>query len=135
MNELHRILLVHLLSRNSDVLNFRAVNNNASRVFEIFLQNVFHPYYTKFANCGLPNSIHMTIKKHIPNTITLLNLFCGCIALVLHSTKILKWHFILFVWVFLDFFDGFFARLFHVSSPLGLQLDFFGRYGYQWCRV
>jgi CDP-diacylglycerol--serine O-phosphatidyltransferase len=22
--------------------------------------------------------------------------------------------------IFLDFFDGFFARLFHVSSPLGL---------------
>jgi CDP-diacylglycerol--serine O-phosphatidyltransferase len=35
--------------------------------------------------------------------------------------------------IFLDFFDGFFARLFHVSSPLGLQLDSFGRYGYQWC--
>jgi CDP-diacylglycerol--serine O-phosphatidyltransferase len=25
--------------------------------------------------------------------------------------------------IFLDFFDGFFARLFNVSSPLGLQLD------------
>jgi CDP-diacylglycerol--serine O-phosphatidyltransferase len=25
--------------------------------------------------------------------------------------------------IFFDFFDGFFARLFHVSSPLGLQLD------------
>jgi CDP-diacylglycerol--serine O-phosphatidyltransferase len=25
--------------------------------------------------------------------------------------------------IFLDFFDGFFARLFQVSSPLGLQLD------------
>jgi CDP-diacylglycerol--serine O-phosphatidyltransferase len=25
--------------------------------------------------------------------------------------------------IFLDFFDGFFARLFKVSSPLGLQLD------------
>ncbi len=25
--------------------------------------------------------------------------------------------------IFLDFFDGFFARLFHVASPLGLQLD------------
>jgi hypothetical protein len=24
--------------------------------------------------------------------------------------------------IFLDFFDGFFARLFHVSSPLGLHL-------------
>jgi CDP-diacylglycerol--serine O-phosphatidyltransferase len=66
----------------------------------------------------------MTIKKHIPNIITLLNLFCGCIALVLIS----KSHFYgAFFWVclgiFLDFFDGFFARLFKVASPLGLQLD------------
>ena len=66
----------------------------------------------------------MTIKKHIPNTITLLNLFCGCIALVFAFQGAFEMAF-LFValGIFLDFFDGFFARLFKVSSPLGLQLD------------
>lgn len=66
----------------------------------------------------------MNIKKHIPNLITLGNLFCGCVALVF----VAKFEFekaFLFVClgIFLDFFDGFFARLFKVSSPLGLQLD------------
>ncbi len=66
----------------------------------------------------------MNIKKHIPNIITLLNLFCGCIALVFVSKLDFEKAF-LFValGIFLDFFDGFFARLFKVSSPLGLQLD------------
>ena len=66
----------------------------------------------------------MNIKKHIPNIITLMNLFCGCIAIVF----VAKFQFdkaFLFVClgIFLDFFDGFFARLLKVSSPLGLQLD------------
>jgi len=66
----------------------------------------------------------MPIKKHIPNLITLLNLFCGCIALVFAFHRQFETAF-LFValGIFLDFFDGFFARLFKVSSPLGLQLD------------
>jgi CDP-diacylglycerol--serine O-phosphatidyltransferase len=66
----------------------------------------------------------MNIKKHIPNTITLLNLFCGCVALIFVSENQFEMAF-LFVClgIFLDFFDGFFARLFKVSGPLGLQLD------------
>lgn len=66
----------------------------------------------------------MNIKKHIPNIITLLNLLCGCIALVFVSNDdfYLAFYFVC-LGIFLDFFDGFFARLFHVSSPLGLQLD------------
>lgn len=66
----------------------------------------------------------MNIKKHIPNTITLLNLFCGCIALVFVSKDQFEMAFIFVcLGIFLDFFDGFFARLFKVSGPLGLQLD------------
>ncbi len=66
----------------------------------------------------------MNIKKHVPNTITLLNLFCGCIAVVFVSENKFEMAF-LFValGIFLDFFDGFFARLFKVSGDLGLQLD------------
>lgn len=66
----------------------------------------------------------MQIKKHVPNTITLLNLFCGCIALVSIAKGDFYGGFIFVcLGIFLDFFDGFFARLFKVSSPLGLQLD------------
>jgi CDP-diacylglycerol--serine O-phosphatidyltransferase len=66
----------------------------------------------------------MYIKKHIPNLITLLNLLCGCIALVYVSKLDFEMAFyFVCLGIFLDFFDGFFARLFKVSSPLGLQLD------------
>lgn len=66
----------------------------------------------------------MNIKKHIPNLITLLNLLCGCIALVFasHGDYFAAFYFVC-LGIFLDFFDGFFARLFKVASPLGLQLD------------
>lgn len=66
----------------------------------------------------------MNIKKHVPNTITLLNLFCGCIALVFATRLDFEMAFYLVcLGIFFDFFDGFFARLFNVSGPLGLQLD------------
>jgi CDP-diacylglycerol--serine O-phosphatidyltransferase len=66
----------------------------------------------------------MQIKKHIPNTITLLNLFCGCIAVVFVSQGDFEMaFFFVCLGIFLDFFDGFFARLFKVAGPLGLQLD------------
>jgi CDP-diacylglycerol--serine O-phosphatidyltransferase len=66
----------------------------------------------------------MNIKKHIPNIITLLNLFCGCVALVFAKDSNFEMAFyFVSLGIFLDFFDGFFARMFKVSSPLGLQLD------------
>ncbi len=66
----------------------------------------------------------MRLKRQIPNIITLLNLFCGCIATVfaLKAEFDLAFYFVC-LGIFLDFFDGFFARLFKVASPLGLQLD------------
>jgi len=66
----------------------------------------------------------MGIKRHIPNIITLLNLFCGCIAIVFAANGDFEMAFYFVCGgIFLDFFDGFFARLFKVASPLGLQLD------------
>jgi|LakMenE01Jun11ns_1017448.scaffolds.fasta_scaffold9959336_10 CDP-diacylglycerol--serine O-phosphatidyltransferase len=64
------------------------------------------------------------IKKHIPNFITLLNLFCGCIAIVCLSEANydLAFYFAS-LGIILDFFDGFFARVLNAYSPLGLQLD------------
>ena len=48
----------------------------------------------------------MNIKKHIPNLITLLNLFCGCIALVFafHRYYEMAFYFVC-LGIFLDFFE------------------------------
>ncbi len=66
------------------------------------------------------------MKKHIPNTLTLCNLICGCIAAYLalqpEPQYATAFYFIIGGAVF-DFFDGFAARLLHVSSPLGKELD------------
>ncbi len=64
------------------------------------------------------------IKKHIPNLITLLNLFCGSIA-VLYAVQDNLFAAAIFVMmgIVFDFFDGFAARLLNVKSELGLQLD------------
>ncbi|MGB1269584.1 MAG: CDP-alcohol phosphatidyltransferase family protein [Flavobacteriaceae bacterium] len=64
------------------------------------------------------------MKKHIPNIITLLNLFCGSIAVVfaVENNLFMAAVFVVLGIVF-DFFDGFAARLLHVKSELGLQLD------------
>lgn len=64
------------------------------------------------------------LKKHIPNTITCCNLISGCIATYFafqgdFTTALL---FIIIGAVF-DFFDGMTARLLHVSSPIGKELD------------
>jgi CDP-diacylglycerol---serine O-phosphatidyltransferase len=64
------------------------------------------------------------IKKHIPNTITLGNLFCGCLALVQAFNGDLVWTaYFVGMSLVLDFFDGFTARLLKVSSPIGADLD------------
>ena len=64
------------------------------------------------------------MKKHIPNTITCCNLISGCIATYwafcgIYDIALL---FIVIGAVF-DFFDGMTARLLHVSSPIGKELD------------
>ncbi|MFK7782421.1 CDP-alcohol phosphatidyltransferase family protein [Psychroserpens sp.] len=66
----------------------------------------------------------MSVKKYIPNFITLLNLFCGSIAVVfaVHNNFIATAIFV-FLGIFFDFFDGLLARKFNVQGPLGVQLD------------
>ena len=63
-------------------------------------------------------------KKHIPNTITCLNLISGCIATywAFQGDYRMALLFIVIGAVF-DFFDGMVARLLHVSSPIGKELD------------
>ena len=66
----------------------------------------------------------MSIKKSIPNAITLLNLFSGCLAVYFACINQLVLAAIFaMLGIFFDFFDGFFARLFNANSELGLQLD------------
>jgi CDP-diacylglycerol--serine O-phosphatidyltransferase len=66
----------------------------------------------------------MQIKKHIPNTITLLNLASGLLAIIAIFKGFYDEAFIFVcLGIFLDFWDGFFARKFNVSGELGLQLD------------
>lgn len=64
------------------------------------------------------------MKKHIPNTITCCNLISGCIATyyAFQAAFELALLFIVIGAVF-DFFDGMVARLLHVSSPIGKELD------------
>ncbi|MBL7859042.1 MAG: CDP-diacylglycerol--serine O-phosphatidyltransferase [Cyclobacteriaceae bacterium] len=62
--------------------------------------------------------------KHLPNFLTCCNLLCGCLGVVflLEGRSIPAAYFIWAACVF-DFFDGFAARLLHVSSPIGKELD------------
>jgi len=64
------------------------------------------------------------VKKHIPNTITCCNLISGCIATVFavsgKADMALLW---IIIGAVFDFFDGMSARLLHVSSPIGKELD------------
>ncbi|MCH4551217.1 CDP-alcohol phosphatidyltransferase family protein [Aestuariibaculum lutulentum] len=64
------------------------------------------------------------MKKHIPNALTLLNLFCGSIAVIYAvNDNFSSAALFVFLGIFFDFFDGFAARKLGVSSELGLQLD------------
>ena len=64
------------------------------------------------------------MKKHIPNALTCGNLICGCIAITfaLADEAWMAFLFIIAGAVF-DFFDGMTARMLHVSSPIGKELD------------
>ena len=64
------------------------------------------------------------ITRNIPNTITCCNLISGCIATLsafMGETQVaLLW---IIIGAVFDFFDGMSARLLHVSSPIGKELD------------
>lgn len=64
------------------------------------------------------------ITRHIPNTLTSLNLFSGCVASVMafHFRYDLALLFIIIGAVF-DFLDGMSARALHVYSSIGKDLD------------
>lgn len=66
----------------------------------------------------------MSIKTHIPNFITSLNVLCGALAAFAALQGLLPEAAILvFLASFFDFFDGFAARMLKAYSPMGKELD------------
>ena len=66
----------------------------------------------------------MSVKKFIPNLLTLLNLVSGTIAVFLAVNNFLvEAAIFVFLGILFDFFDGFVARLLNVQGELGKQLD------------
>jgi len=64
------------------------------------------------------------MKQHLPNVLTLLNLFCGSLAVLFAvENAFVTASLFVFLGIFFDFFDGFVARKLNVQSELGLQLD------------
>ena len=64
------------------------------------------------------------MKKHIPNIFTLLNLFSGILGVIMAvSDRLVMATIFVFLGIFFDFFDGFFARKLNVQGELGKQLD------------
>ena len=66
----------------------------------------------------------MTLKRHIPNTLTCGNLLSGCMSIlfITHGMPVAASLMILVGGLF-DFLDGFAARLLHAHSPIGADLD------------
>jgi len=66
----------------------------------------------------------MKIKSHIPNLLTLGNLFCGTVATVFAiENDFVNASLFVLIGIFCDFLDGFVARLLKVTGELGKQLD------------
>ena len=64
------------------------------------------------------------MRKHLPNLLTLLNLFSGCIAITMAFKSNFEG---VIIWVAIaamfDFLDGMAARMLKSYSPLGKELD------------
>lgn len=66
----------------------------------------------------------MTIVKHIPNTITSMNLLCGLLGVIAAFEDRLDWAFFLMLAAAVcDFLDGFSARALKAYSDMGRELD------------
>ena len=64
------------------------------------------------------------MKKHVPNILTLANLFTGCVGMVYAFNGNLTYAaYAIWIAAVFDFFDGFSARMLKVSSPIGKELD------------
>ena len=65
-----------------------------------------------------------TIRKNIPNLITLLNLSCGLFSIMsAFQGSLTTASLYIFAGALLDFFDGLTARILKADGPIGKQLD------------
>ena len=65
-----------------------------------------------------------TIKRNIPNLITLANLTCGLFSIIFAFQGLLTTASLcIFLGAFLDFFDGLTARILKINGEFGKQLD------------
>ena len=66
----------------------------------------------------------MSLKQHIPNTLTCGNLVSGCLSILFIACNMpVKAAIMIVVAGLFDFFDGFAARLLKAHSPIGADLD------------
>ena len=64
------------------------------------------------------------MKKHLPNAVTCLNLFSGCLGIVFAFQGNLQWAgYAIVIAAILDFFDGMLARMLKSYSAIGKELD------------
>lgn len=64
------------------------------------------------------------VKRQIPNLLTLSNLFCGVLSVLMALSDRMIWAaFFILLGIFFDFFDGYFARLLKVGGDFGKELD------------
>jgi len=98
------------------VLQTRAYTNVANR------QSGKKPTFAGMAQPTIASLSNM--RQHIPNFLTLSNLFCGCCAIlyILNGQQEVAALFTLGSFFF-DYLDGMVARALKVSSPLGKELD------------
>lgn len=72
----------------------------------------------------LMSKIYMSIKKNIPNLLTLANVICGCLGILsLFQGNYIMVFWLMFIAGWLDLGDGLIARLLNVKSELGKELD------------
>ena len=65
-----------------------------------------------------------SIYKHLPNTLTSLNLFCGSLSILFAiQGELLQAAYLLLIAYHFDIFDGLAARLLKVQSEIGKELD------------
>ncbi len=66
----------------------------------------------------------MIVLKHLPNALTLSNLFCGCLTVLsILSDQLTLVPIFITISLLADYSDGLVARLLKVSSPMGRELD------------
>ncbi len=108
-----------------------AHNTNLIIAYHIQIGTIFKSINLKLLQILLKTKIvcyfyrnNVLMTKQIPNILTLLNLLCGCIAVILAvNNSFVAAALFVFTGIFFDFFDGFAARKLNVQSALGLQLD------------